>query len=76
MVLIMKKSFEEAMAELDKTVERLETNKLTLDESIKEFANGMELIKECRDTLKNARQKVMKIMADGGNEEFGAADNE
>ena len=74
--IIMKKSFEESMAELDKIVERLEGNKLTLDESIKEFANGMELIKGCRDTLTKARQKVMKIMADGEAEEFGVTDNE
>ena len=72
----MKKSFEESMAELDKIVERLENGNLTLDESIKEFASGMELIKDCRDTLTNARQKVMKIMADGETEEFGVMDNE
>ena len=72
----MKKSFEESMAELDKIVERLETKQLTLDESIKEFAQGMQLIKDCRDTLTNARQKVMKIMADGEAEEFGDTKDE
>ncbi|MBQ7718227.1 MAG: exodeoxyribonuclease VII small subunit [Clostridia bacterium] len=69
----MKKSFEESIAELDNIVEGLEGNKLSLEESIKEFARGMELIKDCRDTLTKARQKVMKIMADGEAEEFGEA---
>lgn len=72
----MKKSFEEAIAELDNIVESLESNKLPLEESIKEFARGMELIKDCRDTLTKARQKVMKIMADGEAEEFGETAND
>ena len=72
----MKKSFEEAIAELDNIVESLESNKLPLEESIKEFARGMELIKDCRDTLTKARQKVMKIMADGEAEEFGEVAND
>lgn len=72
----MGKTFEGSMEELDKIIEKLEGNTLTLDESIKEFTNGMMLIKECRDTLTNARQRVMKIMADGETEEFGAEKNE
>ena len=72
----MGKTFEAAMDELDGIVKRLEDGTLTLDESIKEFTSGMALIKECRDTLTNARQKVVRIMSDGKTEEFGENSDE
>ncbi|MCD8199257.1 MAG: exodeoxyribonuclease VII small subunit [Phascolarctobacterium sp.] len=54
--------FEEALAELEKHVEMLESGGLTLDESVEAFKYGIELSKICADKLNTARQEVEKIV--------------
>lgn len=54
-------SFEEAINELEKTVNELEVEKLTLDESVKKFERGMELSKYCNELLDKA-EKDIKIL--------------
>lgn len=50
--------FEEAMAELEKLVERLERGNLGLDEALAEYEKGVRLIRHCRDLLKHAEQRI------------------
>ena len=57
-----KKTFEESMAELEKIAKELESDNLTLDESIKKFEEGMKLSKECKETLDNAEMTKKKIL--------------
>lgn len=57
-------SFEEAMAELERTVDRLESGDTPLDESIKLFEYGSQLKKRCETTLKAAQEKIEKITLD------------
>jgi len=65
------KNFEEALEELEAKVEKLSQGKLPLDEAIKTFEEGVELFKYCNEKLKNAEQKVTKILktAEGLSEE-------
>ena len=60
-------SFEEAMAELESVVGRLEGSQVALDDSIKLYERGAELKKHCEDKLKSAEEKVAQITlgADG-----------
>ncbi len=51
-------SFEEAINELEKTVNELEVEKLTLDESVKKFEKGMELSKYCNELLEKAEKDI------------------
>lgn len=51
-------SFEEAINELEKTVNELEVEKLTLDESVKKFQKGMELSKYCNELLDKAEKDI------------------
>ena len=51
-------TFEEAMTELEKTVNELEVEKLTLDESVKKFEKGMELSKHCTELLEKAEKSI------------------
>ncbi len=60
-------SFEEALAELEKIVARLESGQGSLDDAIKAYERGSDLKKHCQKKLDEARMKVEKIrLPDGG----------
>ena len=61
-------TFEQAMTELEKTVNELEVEKLTLDESVKKFEKGMELSKHCTELLEKA-EKSISILIEKSNGE-------
>jgi exodeoxyribonuclease VII small subunit len=52
------KKFEEAMERLEQIVEGLESGKLSLEESLKIFEEGMNLVNFCSKKLEQAEQKV------------------
>ena len=52
------KNFEEMMEELETIVKDLESGKLTLDDSVQKFEQGMELSKKCSHILEDAEQKI------------------
>ena len=56
-------SFEEAMAELESLVGRIEAGSLSLEDSLKEFEQGVKLSRICQEALKEAEQRV-KILTD------------
>ena len=51
-------SFEEALNELEQIAEKLERGQLTLEDSIKAYERGMDLIKICTERLKEAEGKI------------------
>jgi exodeoxyribonuclease VII small subunit len=55
-------SFEEALLKLEEIVTNLETGSLTLDESLSKFESGITLSRLCNKKLKNAKQKVEKLI--------------
>jgi exodeoxyribonuclease VII small subunit len=68
--------FEEALAELESLVERLERGDLPLDEALKTFERGVELTRHCQSSLKAAQQKVEILLKRGSSssiEPFGLA---
>lgn len=50
--------FEQALAELESLVERLESGDLPLDEALQTFERGVTLTRHCQGALKAAQQKV------------------
>ncbi len=58
-------SFEQAMAELEQVVGKLERGDVALEESIKLYERGAELKKRCETKLKEAEEKVAAITLDG-----------
>lgn len=58
--------FEQAMAELEGVVARLEQGDLSLDESLQQFERGIELTRACQNALKQAEQKVEILLAKPG----------
>jgi exodeoxyribonuclease VII small subunit len=58
--------FEQAMAELEHLVGDLETGKLSLEDSLKTFEQGVKLTRECQQALQDAEQKVELLLQKGG----------
>ena len=58
--------FEEALAELEGLVERLERGDLPLDEALKVFERGVALTRHCQSSLQAAQQKVEILLRKGG----------
>ena len=50
--------FEEAMKELETIVEKMESGMLSIDESLQMFSRGIELSKECKKQLEEAKGKI------------------
>ena len=57
--------FEQALAELEGLVERLERGDLPLEEALKTFERGVELTRHCQGSLKAAQQKVEILLKRG-----------
>ena len=55
------KNFENALAELEETVARMESGQLPLDQSLAAFERGTELLKFCRQSLAETEQKVQRL---------------
>ena len=55
-------SFEEALARLEKTVEQLERENVTLDESLELFEQGIGLMRTCDAHLKKAKGRVTELL--------------
>ncbi len=54
-------SFEQAMAELESLVKRLEEGRLPLEEAIASYERGTQLKKYCEQKLQSAKLRVEKI---------------
>ena len=60
----LKNSFEGNMQRLEQIVRSLERGDVPLDESLKLFQEGTELVRSCQTMLDNAQQQVQKVLAD------------
>ena len=56
-------SFEEDLKKLQSILDDIESDKLTLEDSIQKYKEGMELTKKCQDALDEAKQ-VIKVLED------------
>lgn len=54
--------FEAALAELEKIVERMESGEQSLEDALKSFQRGIELTRTCQKALKQAEQRVEKLV--------------
>lgn len=64
------KSFEELLNELEEIVSLLESNKLSLEESVEKYKRGMSLSLECKKRLDEAKSVIVTKMTDSGEKEF------
>ncbi len=59
-----KQKFEEALEELEKVVERLESGELSLDDSLAAFEEGVRLVKYCNQKLNEVERKIELLVKD------------
>lgn len=55
-------SFEDALAELEQIVRRLEAGQIKLDEAIHSYERGAQLKQHCEKKLNEAQQRVERIV--------------
>ena len=63
-----RQTFEEAIAELEATVTKLEQDDISLDESIGLFTKGVELSCLCNQILKDIEGRIVKLVEGADNE--------
>ena len=73
MSAIAERSFEEAWAELESILERLERGELTLDESVTLFEQGRQLAAHCQSLLDKAELRVRQLAAEAEEDDGDAA---
>lgn len=69
----IKNSFEHSMKQLADIVKQMEQGGLPLADSLRLFAEGVTLAKQCRETTKAAEQKI-KILTEGHLSDFKTTD--
>jgi len=57
-------NFEKALSDLEQTVDKLETGKLSLNESLALFEKGVKLARFLRDELDRAEKKIEILLKD------------
>lgn len=65
-----KLSLEELFENLDEVVARLEGEDISLEESFQLYQKGMEMLKECNETIDTVEKKVQMLDEDGEAHEF------
>jgi exodeoxyribonuclease VII small subunit len=58
---ISKLSFEQAIKKLTDIVSKIEDGQISLEQSLIQYEQGMELIKHCRGILQKAEKKIEEI---------------
>ena len=67
-------NFEELIEKLEAITNKLENDKLSLDESVALFEEGMKLSKKCNTKLEEADKKITMLINENGEiseEKFG-----
>ena len=54
--------FEKSLKELETIVEKTEAGDQPLEPSLKDFERGMELARQCRDSLQKAELRVQELL--------------
>lgn len=57
--------FEKSLQALEDIVSKMEQGQLSLEQSLEAFEQGVQLTRTCQSTLKNAEQRVSKLIEKG-----------
>ena len=67
---VKKQSYEENIAQIDEILEKLESEELSLDDSISEYEKAIKFIKDSEKLLEAGEGKVMKVLEKNGKVEM------
>ncbi len=62
-------SLEENFAALDKIIEKLSSENISLEEAFQVYSTGMSVLKSCNEQIDRVEKKVLKISEEGKLEE-------
>jgi exodeoxyribonuclease VII small subunit len=68
-------NLEESLDEISQLIEKMEHDKLTLEQSLSYFERGITLIKHSQKILQEAEQKVQILMQNNGGEKLEDYEN-
>lgn len=63
-------TLEESFEKLELTIEKLESEDITLEASFAAYKEGMDLIRQCNETIDKVEKKVLALNKDGELDEF------
>ena len=69
-------NFEQSLTQLNLLVEKMEQGDISLEDALKNFENGINLIRECQTTLNEAEQKVQILMQHNGEQQLQDFNND
>ncbi|MDX1564611.1 MAG: exodeoxyribonuclease VII small subunit [Phycisphaeraceae bacterium] len=58
-------SFEQALEQLEQIIDRIENGSVDLEEGLRQYGEGMALIRHCRAVLDRAEQQIKKYDVEG-----------
>lgn len=61
---------EETFVKLEETIALLEREDISLEDSFQEYQKGMEMIRQCNQTIEKIEKKVQMIVEEGEKVEF------
>lgn len=64
-------TLEEALEKLEEAVMKLQSEKISLEESFQVYQQGMEYVKFCSQTIDQVEKKVLILNQEGGLDELG-----
>ena len=65
-----KLSVEEVFSMIEEKIQALDKEDISLEDSFKEYEEGMKLLKLCHEAIEEVEQKVQKIAENGSLEDF------
>lgn len=65
-----KLSVEEAFAEIEARIQALDSDDISLEDSFKQYQEGMNLLKYAHESIEEVEKKVQKIAEDGSLTDF------
>lgn len=63
-------TIEEAFAQIEEIVTKLEDEEISLEDSFEEYKKGMELVKLCNEKIDVVEKKVLELSENGEVNEF------
>ncbi|MBS0003404.1 MAG: exodeoxyribonuclease VII small subunit [Thioalkalivibrio sp.] len=69
-------AFEAAMEALEQLVARMEAGDLPLEESLREYQRGMELVRSCQEALDEAQRRIDSLIESPADSSAGGDPND
>lgn len=63
-------TLEENFAKIEEILSELERSDISIEDAFNKYSDGVELLRQCDESIDKVEKKVLKLMEDGKTEEF------